>query len=162
PPPGRTRSLFQLFFGTPMGGVPSAPLPVTLPNDLGLDPGQKAQLWYYDAAPLPNTAAAWRLAGLGTVSDDGQTIVSDPGVGIALLDVSVALRRLVLPGNARYDFAREPDDRFVNRSNPRLRGAVVVQEPDGVQALRFGNGSVWRFRGGWVGRGRIRPIAGLN
>src|SRR5438477_3993039 len=66
-----------------MGGVPSAPLPVTLPNDLGLEPGGKAQLWYYDAAPLPGAAAAWRLAGLGTVSADGQMIVSDPGVGIA-------------------------------------------------------------------------------
>src|SRR5205823_14675179 len=83
PRPGRTRSLFQLFFGTPMGGVPSAPLPVTLPNDLGLEPGGKAQLWYYDAAPLPGAAAAWRLAGLGTVSADGQMIVSDPGVGVA-------------------------------------------------------------------------------
>ena len=249
PPPGRTRSLFQLFFGTPMGGVPSAPLPVTLPNDLGLDPGRKAQLWYYDAAPLPDTAAAWRFAGLGTVSDDGQTIASDPGVGIArfcgvcglscfidnedaqpsadegtpedgepvnlaigqhlvdavdllqpgripavvyrtynpfdafgriggfelvlgqgwalsvdiaLLDVSAAVRRLVMPGNARYEFARETDGRFVNRSHPRLRGTAIVQEPDGVQALRFTNGNVWRFRGGWVGRGRLRPITGLN
>src|SRR6267378_6777741 len=249
PPPGRTRSLFQLFFGTPMGGVPSAPLPVTLPNDLDLEPGGKAQLWYYDAAPLPGAAAAWRLAGLGTVSTDGQTIVSDPGVGIArfcgvcglscfienedsqpsaaegtpedgepvnlaigqhlvdavdllqpgripavvyrrynsfdafgriagfelflgqgwalsldiaLLDVNQSLRRLVMPGNARYEFARQSDGRFVNRTNPRFRGATISEEADGVQALRFSNGNVWRFRGGWIGRGRTRPIVGLN
>src|SRR5262249_23698367 len=83
PAPRRTRPLFPLFFWPPMGGVPSAPLPVTLPNDLRLNPGDKAQLWYYDAAPLPGVAAEWRLAGTGTVSADGQTIVSDPGVGIA-------------------------------------------------------------------------------
>jgi len=249
PPPGRTRSLYQLFFGTPMGGVPSAPLPVTLPNDLGLEPGAKAQLWYYDAAPLPGVAAAWRMAGLGTVSADGRMIASDPGVGIArfcgvcglscfidnedaqpsadegtpedgepvnlamgqhlvdavdlvqpgrvpavvyrtynpfdafgrisgfelvlgqgwalsidvaLLDVNTSARRLIMPGNARYDFAREPDGGFVNRTNPRFRGATIVQEADGVQALRFASGTVWRFRGGWIGRGRIRPTTGLN
>ena len=249
PPPGRTRSLFQLFFGTPMGGLPSAPIPVTLPNDLGLDPGKKAQLWYYDAAPLPGAAAAWRLAGLGTVGEDGRTIVSDPGVGIArfcgvcglscfidnensqpstdegapedgepvnlalgqhvvdavdllqpgrtpalvhrrynpfdafgriagfelflgqgwalsvdaaLLDVNASVRRLVMPGNARYEFVRDLDGRFRTRAHPRFRGAVIETEPSGVQALRFASGTVWRFSGGWIGRGRSQPIAGLN
>lgn len=249
PPPGRTRSLFQLFFGTPMGGVPSTPLPVTLPNDLGLDPGHKAQLWYYDAAPLPGVAAAWRLAGLGTVSEDGRTIASDPGVGIArfcgvcglacfvdnedsqpsadesgaedgepvnlamgqhlvdavdlvqpgripavvyrtynpfdafgriagfelflgqgwalsvdiaLLDLNASVRRLIMPGNARYEFVRQADGRFVNATHPRFRGAAIVSEADGVQTLRFANGDTWGFRGGWVGRGRTQPIAGLN
>src|SRR5207253_1937120 len=200
-------------------------------------------------APLPGAAAAWRLAGLGTVSADGQMIVSDPGVGIArfcgvcgpscfidnedaqpsadegtpedgepvnlaigqhlvdavdllqpgripavvyrrynpfdafgriagfelflgqgwalsldiaLLDVNQLLRRLVMPGNARYEFARQSDGRFVNRTNPRFRGATISEEADGVQALRFSNGNVWRFRGGWIGRGRTRPIVGLN
>jgi hypothetical protein len=65
-----------------MGGLPSAPIPVTLPNDLDLHPGDKAELWYYDAAPFPNVPGAWRLAGMGTVSQDGATIASDPGVGI--------------------------------------------------------------------------------
>jgi RHS repeat-associated protein len=83
PPPGPTRSLYQLFFGTPMGGLPSAPLPLTLPNDQGLEPGDKAEIWYYDAAPVPGVPAGWRLAGLGTVSADGGRVVSDPGVGIS-------------------------------------------------------------------------------
>lgn len=59
PPPGPTRSVYQPFFGTPMGGLPSAPIPVTLPNDLDLSPGDKAKLWYYDAAPLPDVPGAW-------------------------------------------------------------------------------------------------------
>jgi len=83
PPPGETRSLYQVFFGTPMGGLPSAPLPVTVPNDQNLDPGEKAEIWYYDAAPIPGVPAGWRLAGLGTVSADGSKVVSDPGVGIS-------------------------------------------------------------------------------
>src|SRR5205823_450361 len=120
-----------------------------------LQPGRVPAVVYRTYNPFD---AFGRVAGFELFLGQGWAL----SVDVALLDVSVALRRLVLPGNARYDFAREPDDRFVNRSNPRLRGAVVVQEPDGVQALRFGNGSVWRFRGGWVGRGRIRPIAGLN
>jgi RHS repeat-associated protein len=82
PPPGPTRSVFQVFFGTPMGGLPSAPIPVTLPNDLDLNPGDKAELWYYDATPFGD-AGTWRMAGMGTVSQDGSKIVSDPGVGIA-------------------------------------------------------------------------------
>lgn len=81
PPPGPTKSVFQIFFGTPMGGQPSAPIPVTLPNDLDLDPGEQAELWYYDASPLGGPGI-WKLAGMGTVSSDGMKIVSDPGVGI--------------------------------------------------------------------------------
>jgi RHS repeat-associated protein len=80
-PPGPTRSLYQLFFGTPRGGVPSASLPVSGPNDLGLDPGEEAELWYFDASPMGG-AAGWTYAGNGTVSSDGSTIVSNSGVGI--------------------------------------------------------------------------------
>src|SRR5262249_8299198 len=248
-PPARTRSLYQLFCGPPMGGVPSAPLPVTLPNDLGLEPGRQAQLWYYDAAPLPGVTAAWRMAGTGTVSADGLTIVSDRGVGIArfcggcgracftdnedaqpstdegtpedgepvnlamgqhlvdaidllqpgrvpavvyrrynpfdafgriagfelflgqgwalsvdiaLLDINASVRRLVMPGNARYEFSRDSANRFLNGTHPRFRGATISEETDGTQTLRFSNGTAWRFQGGWIGRGRTRPIAGLN
>ncbi len=81
PPPGPMRSLYQLFFGTPMGGLPSKKIPVTLPNDIGLDPGDKAEMWYFDASPFGDPGT-WRLAGLATVSADGTKIVSDPGVGI--------------------------------------------------------------------------------
>jgi hypothetical protein len=80
PPPFATEALYQIFFGTPMGGVPSAPLPVTVPNDQDAAPGEQVTLWYYDAAPFPGVPAGWRQAGPATVSADGQTIVSDPGV----------------------------------------------------------------------------------
>ncbi len=65
-----------------MGGLPSALIPVTLPNDLDLRPGEKADLWSYDAAPFPGVPGQWVNNGTGTVSGDGSKIVSDPGVGI--------------------------------------------------------------------------------
>jgi hypothetical protein len=73
-------SYFQLFFGTPMGGVPSNPILVTLPNELGLDPGEKADLWYFDGAPTGE--GVWKTSGTGTASADGSVIVTDPGSGI--------------------------------------------------------------------------------
>jgi YD repeat-containing protein len=82
PPPFATRSVYQIFFGTPMGGLPSAPLPVTLPNDQDMLPGDKANIWYYDAAPFPGAPGTWSLAGAGTVSADGSRVIADPGVGI--------------------------------------------------------------------------------
>jgi RHS repeat-associated protein len=83
-------------------------------------------------------------------------------VDVALLDVNTSVRRLVMPGNARYEFVRDSDGRFRNRSHPRFRGAAIELEPDGVPTLRFTSGTLWRFGGGWVGRGRAQPIAGLN
>jgi hypothetical protein len=75
--------VFMFFFDKPGGGVPSEPIPVTLPNDLGLKPGDQAILWYFDEAPnLEDAIFDWRPFGTGTVSPDGKTIVSDPGAGI--------------------------------------------------------------------------------
>ena len=52
-------------------------------NDLGLLPGEKAVLYYYDESPNDGEAPNdWAIAGTGTVSDDGRFIVSDAGVGI--------------------------------------------------------------------------------
>ena len=250
PPPGVTRSLYQVFFGTPMGGLPSAPLPVTVPNDQNLEPGEKAEIWYYDAAPLPGVPAGWRLAGLGTVSADGSRVVSDPGVGISrfcgvcgvfciiknqvkqanvnpqgpkagepvdlgsglmlvdrtdlvlpgrlpaflrrtynpqdpfgriagfelatgsgwtlsidvvLLQESPSLRRLVLPGNARFAFTLQPDGAFRNTTFPDFAGAVLSPQPDGGHALRFKDGTTWRFATGYIPRvGQPIPIFGLS
>ena len=82
PPPSARTAFYQIFFGTPMGGLPSAPLPVSVPNDQDYAPGEAVEIWYYDAAPFPGVPAGWRLAGLGTVSDDGTRVVSNPGVGL--------------------------------------------------------------------------------
>lgn len=82
-PPIPTRSLYQIFWGTPMGGVPSngQPIAVTYPNDLGLEPGTQTQFWYYDAPP-GGGEGVWRQGGTGTVSADGKVIRTDPGSGI--------------------------------------------------------------------------------
>jgi YD repeat-containing protein len=232
PPPGPTRSVYQPFFGTPMGGLPSAPIPVTAPNDLDLKPGQQAELWYYDAAPFPGVPGAWRMAGLGTVSQDGTTIVSDPGVGIQrfcgvcgmfcfiarqleqlnrfldsftaadpvdldlgqlivektdlvlpgripavihrtynpldpfggiagfelglgpgwALSVEVvlqaetsSLRRLILPGNARFAFFLQRDGTFANTTNRHFAGAVLTTETGDGHTLRLKDGTIWHF-----------------
>lgn len=232
PPPFPTRTLYQPMFGTPMGGLPSKPLPVTTPNDLNLRPGQKAEIWYYEAAPIVGVQARWVKAGLGTVSTDGQTVVSDPGVGIArfcgvcgvwclkpiqdaqpnahpetpkpgdpvdislgqvvvdktdmilpgrlpavihrkynpfepfggtagfelgfgpgwsltaevvLQEESTLIRRLVLPGNARYAFIHETNGTFVNTSSPRFMGAVLTPTDGSSHVLRFRDGTTWTF-----------------
>ncbi len=82
-PPIAARSVYFLYFNKVGGGTPSQPVPVTAPNDLGLNPGDKADLWYYDEGPTPGSATQrWRKAGTATVSADGQTVSTDPGVGL--------------------------------------------------------------------------------
>jgi len=75
--------VYMFYFGKVGGGTPTQPIPFSAPNDLGMEPGEKAELWYFDESPIAGGAPNdWRLAGFGTVSADGTTIVSDPGVGI--------------------------------------------------------------------------------
>ncbi|MDX9768429.1 MAG: IPT/TIG domain-containing protein, partial [Ectothiorhodospiraceae bacterium] len=77
------KSVYLYYFFRPGGAEPSEPIPVTMINDLGLLPGEKADLWYYDESPEADPESnQWRIMGQGTVSADGQSIVSDPGVGI--------------------------------------------------------------------------------
>lgn len=80
-PPFPMKEAYQLYFGTPMGGIPSTPIPVTLPNVAEKDPGEKVEIWWFDGSPMGGTGD-WKMAGLGTVSADGKTVTSDPGVGI--------------------------------------------------------------------------------
>jgi len=231
-PPIPTKSVYQLYFGTPMGGLPSNPIPVTLPNDLGLEPGETTELWYYDGSPMGGTGE-WKQGGTGTVSADGKVIVTNAGSGIprfcgvcglpcflgnqnnapnfggcgprgpkpisyasgqelpeevdlsidglvpihigrtynpfdafaniagvqlslgqgwafghdvALLPVNSQLVRIVLPGNARTDFAREPDGLFRNHSDSRYEGAQLsLNSADAGHELKFDDGTRWRF-----------------
>ncbi|QLE56856.1 Ig-like domain-containing protein [Nostoc sp. TCL26-01] len=53
------------------------PAPIQFPNLEGLAPGEKSLIWSFD-----HDAGKWVIIGNGTVSEDGKTIVSDPGVGI--------------------------------------------------------------------------------
>ena len=83
-PDGLTATTVYLYYFFREGGAdPESPIPVTMPNEAGLAPGTKADLWYYDESPTPDpTSNQWRRQGTGTVSDDGLTITTDPGVGI--------------------------------------------------------------------------------
>jgi RHS repeat-associated protein len=69
--------VYMDYFGKPGGGTPSAPIPVTLPNDLQAPPGTKVELWFYDEAPDGSRPNEWRQYGTGTVSADGLQIVPD-------------------------------------------------------------------------------------
>lgn len=52
-----------------------------MPNVTGLEPGEKTDIWYYHGAPAGGVGE-WRIAGTATVSADGRSVASDPGVGI--------------------------------------------------------------------------------
>lgn len=80
-PPVPTKEHFQLYFGTPMGGVPDQPIPVSVPNVTGLEPGEKTEIWYFDGSPMGGVGE-WKVAGPATISADGQQVVTDPGHGI--------------------------------------------------------------------------------
>jgi len=81
PPPVPIKETYQLYFGTPMGGIPSQPIPVSVPNVTGLQPGEQTELWYYDGSPMGGTGE-WKLAGPATISSDGQSVSTDAGYGI--------------------------------------------------------------------------------
>ena len=83
-PEGVTAKTVYLYYFFREGGAnPSVPIPVTMANDMGALPGEKADLWYYDESVTPDpNSNQWRIMGQGTVSEDGKSIVSDPGVGI--------------------------------------------------------------------------------
>lgn len=53
------------------------PAPINFPNLDGLEPGSKATLFSFN-----HDVGEFQPIGLGTVSEDGTTIVSDPGVGV--------------------------------------------------------------------------------
>ncbi|CAB1369747.1 RHS repeat-associated core domain-containing protein [Denitratisoma oestradiolicum] len=77
------RTVYLYYFFREGGANPTQPIPVTLINDTDAEPGEKVELWYYDESTRPDpNSNQWRVMGLGTVSDDGKRIVSDPGVGI--------------------------------------------------------------------------------
>jgi RHS repeat-associated protein len=81
PAPVPIKEAYHLYWGTPMGGIPSVPLPVKLPNVTGLEPGDKTELWYFYGTPAGGIGE-WRLAGSATVTADGKSVATDPGVGL--------------------------------------------------------------------------------
>lgn len=81
PPPTPTGSAYQMYFGTPMGGIPSTPIPVTLPNDVQAEPGESVPVYFFDGSPMGGTGE-WRIAGQGIVSADGKSVRMPNGTGI--------------------------------------------------------------------------------
>jgi RHS repeat-associated protein len=77
-----TDTVYMFGFGKVGGGTPTQPIPVTFPNTIGASPGQQLELWYYNEALDGTAPNQWELFGLGTVSNDGKLIVSNPGVGM--------------------------------------------------------------------------------
>lgn len=61
----------------PSGAIFSPPAPITLPNVDGLKPRQVTEMYSFD-----HDIGSFVAIGTGTVSDDGQVIRSNPGVGV--------------------------------------------------------------------------------
>jgi hypothetical protein len=109
-PPGvETDTVYMFSFGKVGGGTPTQPIPVTFPNTIGAYPGQQVELWYYNEAPDGTAPNQWEMFGLGTVSNDGKLIVSNPGVGIPRFCCGAALTRAPQP-----DPNQPPDERPSN------------------------------------------------
>ena len=56
-----------------------------------------------------------------------------------------SLRRLILPGNARFAFHGGANGIFVNTTNRHFAGTILTAEAGGSHTLRFKNGTLWRF-----------------
>ncbi|MEW6246480.1 MAG: RHS repeat-associated core domain-containing protein [Nitrospirota bacterium] len=76
-------ALYMDYFGKQGGGTPSAPIPITFPNDLDVPPGTQVELWYFDEAPDGTRPNQWVQYGTGTVTADGSQVVpdTDPSTG---------------------------------------------------------------------------------
>ena len=75
--------LYMDYFGKQGGGTPSAPIPITFPNDLDVPPGTPVEFWYFDEAPDGSRPNQWVQYGTGTVTADGSQVVpdTDPSTG---------------------------------------------------------------------------------
>ncbi|HEU5393333.1 MAG TPA: DUF6531 domain-containing protein, partial [Candidatus Methylomirabilis sp.] len=81
PPDGPpATSIYMFYFGKTGGGTPSAPVPVTVPNDIGALPGETLDLFYFDdSTPTQTNTNTWQVGGTGTVTADGKQIVTTSG-----------------------------------------------------------------------------------
>ena len=163
-PPFAMKEAYQLYFGSPMGGIPSAPIPVTLPNVADKDPGEKVEIWWFDGSPMGGTGE-WKVAGMGTVSDDGKTVSSDPGVGIprfcgvcGLVCLNAPPKSPQPPPSCNAPSGGNPVDLFTGQelastSGLRCGGQAPVEtglKYNPVDAFNNVGGSVTSFGYGWT------------
>jgi Ca2+-binding RTX toxin-like protein len=76
-PPGILQHTFDLTIQAPGAAVFSTPLQLTLPNVFNAAPGTKLNLLSFD-----HTTGRLVIDGTGTVSQDGQFVVTDPDSGV--------------------------------------------------------------------------------
>jgi hypothetical protein len=76
-PPGVLQHTFDITIQAPDGAVFTQPATLTVPNTLGLAPGEKTFVLSFD-----HTTGRLVIAGTATVSADGSTITTDPGSGV--------------------------------------------------------------------------------
>jgi len=138
-PEGQTsKSVYLFYFFREGGGTPTTPIPVTVDNDLGALPGEQVEMWYYDESPTPDpNSQQWRLMGLGTVSQDGKTIVSNAGVGIPKFCCGAMRAQRPPPGNSTG--ANAGDGGGCKCANPvdagSGNGTVFRPRPFGISKL---------------------------
>ncbi|MES2536132.1 MAG: RHS repeat-associated core domain-containing protein [Pseudomonadota bacterium] len=132
-PPFPMKEAYQLYFGTPMGGIPSAPIPITLPNVAEAEPGEQLAIWFFDGSPMGGTGE-WKIAGQGVVSADGKTVSTLPGQGITRFCGVCGLFSLACPeppkpppcntctGNGENPKAGNPVDLLTGQEAPKSVG----------------------------------------
>lgn len=76
-PEGVLQHTFDITIQTPGGAVFTEEAQITMPNIFGMAPGEKTFILSFD-----HTTGELVIDGTATVSEDGLTIVSDPGSGI--------------------------------------------------------------------------------
>ena len=79
---------------------------------------------------------------------------------VVLQEETPFLRRLILPGNARFAFVLQGANSFINTTERRFAGAVLTADGQGGHTLRLKDGTVRRFASGWLGQGM--PLAGVG
>ena len=104
-PPGlREQHTFEITIQAPGAAVFTTPVRITFPNYENAAPGTQVNIFSFD-----HTTGLVVLDGTGTVSEDGQFVVSDPGSGIRpgsqaphhdrhLRSICRLLRRVLQPG----------------------------------------------------------------
>jgi RHS repeat-associated protein len=111
----------QIFTIQPGGSTLSQPVPITFPNTLNGDPGERADFYYFDV-----TSGSWNLYGQGTVSPDARQVVPDPGVGIPIFAWHFTARQLVQD--------QTPKEQTVEVNDPVdvTTGLLMVEKTDMV------------------------------
>jgi RHS repeat-associated protein len=141
PPPPQTRPPSATAVNLPaLGQGPSGGEPVDLAS--GLFVMQKTDLVLPGRVPLALTRTYRTL--------DDSPGPFGPGTShayeISLQSLSVDALLLTLSGNSRVLFARQPDGRFINSTEPGLRGTAITLSGS-TRVLTFKDGATWTFDG---------------